>query len=372
MPKRRVHRAQPRDGIHYRELTKLKEVGDIADDLVEPGKQNVKSQRKAKRVDFGRLDNNEVETPDNVLDDIRAEFGSFFDPCPFMGKGKLPEFDALKEEELSWQEFNFVNPPYDDIGPWTERAYNEMVKRNYSTLVLVPARTGSAYWRDTVWNKCTELRFVTGKIIFKGYNHPSPHQLCCIIYRSEPERIAQSTNVVWPITKVLRDVPAMRAQYPDLWHVVSKARDVQGNYCGRPMTWSWMQGLITADEFIHQLASGELSEIIKTLILPLYGQMLRFMHNQGYLKEHSHVSRRAFALPELLRRIAYQMTTDTETMDHLLNLPLTIQPEYEEYVVSFYEAFMENGYRHCRTANRTHEPYHSYDTEFSLQCIEFK
>ncbi len=371
MPKARVHRAQPRDGIHYRDLAKLREGNEFADELVEPGKQNVKSERKAKRVDFGRLDNNEVETPDNVLEDIRAEFGSFFDPCPYMGKGQKPEFDALKEEELDWQEFNFVNPPYDDIEPWMARAYTEMVKRGHTTLVLVPARTGSAYWRDQVWGKCTEVRFVTGKIIFKGYGHPSPHHMSYVIYRAESERLAQSTNVQWPITKVLRDAPVMRQMYPELWSVVSRARDVQGNYCGRPMAWQWMQDLLTAADFHRQLLSGELSSMIVKLILPLYGHMLQFMRSQKYLSEHSHVSERAFALPELLRRIAYQVSNDEEAMSMLLQEPLVFAPAQADFVVSFYEAFMENANRHFQTANRTHQPYISYDAEFSLQCVEY-
>lgn len=373
----RAHRARPRDGLHYRNLVKMRadSGGQLAtelDAIAEPGQQNAKGTRKAKRVDFGRLDNNEVETPENVLQEICAEFGSFFDPCPFVGKGLTPPYDALREDHLAWQEFNFVNPPYDDIGPWMARAYSEMVKNNFSTLVLVPARTGSAYWRDTVWNKCTEVRFVTGKIIFKGYGHPSPHQMSCVIFRSEPERIAQSVNVEWPITKVLRDNVSMRQLYPALWQVVSEVRDVQGNYTHRPWAWQWMLELYTVEEFYRKVADGTLGQLTVELILPLYGVMLTFMKTQGYLTEHHHVSVREFPLPELLRRLAYDVSTDEAMMDSLLSRPVVIKPEHKQFVFSFYEAFMENAYIHSQTANRTHRTYTSYDTEFSLHCIEFK
>ena len=48
-------------------------------------------------------------TPDQLLDDIRAEFEINFDPCPYP---KPDDFDGLTAE---WGSSNYVNPPFGSI-----------------------------------------------------------------------------------------------------------------------------------------------------------------------------------------------------------------------------------------------------------------
>lgn len=384
MRKRHAREARPRDGIHYRDLQKLADnVNGNADMLTvdgidlealvnTPGEQGAVGMRKAKRRDFGRLDNNEVETPPNIIEMITAEFGSFFDPCPYMGKNKKPLFDALSEEELTWGEFNYVNPPYDFIDPWVARAHNEMVKYGNSTLVFVPARTGSAYWRDNVWGKCTELRFLTGKVLFVGYEHPSPHQLVCIIYLSKRELLNHHTNSLWPLGKLLKEDAALRSQYPELWTIVAKAQDVVGNFTGRDRVWQWMKELYTADDLMEQIASQSLGKMTYELILPLYARMLRFMLRRALFIQHAHESKRAFALPELLRRMASMLAGNRAFMNKFECMPLPLdRPSAVGFVVSFYEAFMENASIHYENSQRSHKTRNSFDGEYQMWCIEF-
>jgi len=43
-------------------------------------------------------------TPKRLLEEIRQEFGEFFDPCPLNA-----DFDGLN---IGWKEINYINPPY--------------------------------------------------------------------------------------------------------------------------------------------------------------------------------------------------------------------------------------------------------------------
>lgn len=48
-------------------------------------------------------------TPDELMDELQAEFGFDFDPCPYP---KPEDFDGLTAE---WGQSNYVNPPFGAI-----------------------------------------------------------------------------------------------------------------------------------------------------------------------------------------------------------------------------------------------------------------
>ncbi len=59
-----------------------------------------------------------------------------------------PETDGLLQ---SWDYGGavFCNPPYGrEIGKWVEKAYNEAMKIKYPVVLLIPARTDTAYFHD--------------------------------------------------------------------------------------------------------------------------------------------------------------------------------------------------------------------------------
>jgi hypothetical protein len=73
-----------------------------------------------------------------LLEAIRAEFGDFYDPCPFP---RPKNFNGLK---VDWQKVNYVNPPFygevvdgEKVGmtAWTRKAIEEQAKGNTSILV---------------------------------------------------------------------------------------------------------------------------------------------------------------------------------------------------------------------------------------------
>jgi len=114
-------------------------------------------------------DNDYYLTPRSLLQDIRQEFGEFFDPCP-----RLPEFDGLN---IDWNKVNFVNPPYSRHlkESFIKKAYEEQKKGNTSILLL-PVRTSSKVFHDIVLPNA-ELRFFRGRITFinpRDHGKPAP------------------------------------------------------------------------------------------------------------------------------------------------------------------------------------------------------
>jgi DNA (cytosine-5)-methyltransferase 1 len=62
-------------------------------------------------------------------------------------------------------DWNWLNPPYADIEPWVRRAFQESVRCNAQTLVLIPASVGANYWRDWVDGKARVL-LLNGRLAF--------------------------------------------------------------------------------------------------------------------------------------------------------------------------------------------------------------
>ena len=110
-------------------------------------------------------------TPNHIIEQLTEEFGELFDPCP-----NNPTFDGLK---LDWAticlvgSYNavFVNPPYTkgQIKNWVKKAYEES-KKGITVIMLIPPYTDTIYFHDYIYHKA-ELRFIKGRLKFKGYNN---------------------------------------------------------------------------------------------------------------------------------------------------------------------------------------------------------
>tara|TARA_Y100000310_G_C20578842_1_gene761923 strand:+ start:578 stop:967 length:390 start_codon:yes stop_codon:yes gene_type:complete len=107
-------------------------------------------------------------TPKHIIRQLTAEFGPLFDPCP-----PDPTFDGLK---IDWVSVSFVNPPFDKIALWCEKAFNECMK-GVTVYLLIPARTDTKYFHKWVLPMAKEIRFYQGRLKFddglKGATFPS-------------------------------------------------------------------------------------------------------------------------------------------------------------------------------------------------------
>ena len=84
----------------------------------------------------------------------------------------------------------WCNPPYGrETGKWVRKAYEE--SRSGTTVVLlIPARTDTAYFHDYIYGKA-EIRFVRGRLHFtdeEGNAYaPAPFPSMLVIYNPKKE-----------------------------------------------------------------------------------------------------------------------------------------------------------------------------------------
>lgn len=123
------------------------------------------------------------QTPKYFLEGIRRSYGEYFDPCP-----PNPTFDGLA---IDWplDKPVFVNPPYGDIKTWAKKCA-EQSNRGVFVLLLIPARTCTAYFHDYIL-PYADIEFIRGRIKFEhpltgtGKTAPFPSILCR--YHCAPE-----------------------------------------------------------------------------------------------------------------------------------------------------------------------------------------
>ncbi len=110
------------------------------------------------------------QTPADLYSSLDKEFGFTLDPCPNGGTDGL---------ERSWASHRvYCNPPYGrEIRKWIEKA-----KEAEIAVYLLPARTDTKWWHELAM-KATEIRFLRGRLKFKGAKHGAPFPSVILIYR---------------------------------------------------------------------------------------------------------------------------------------------------------------------------------------------
>lgn len=109
--------------------------------------------------------NDDWATPDYILQNVRKEFGDFFDPCPL--RHDLSEWNGLERE---WAQVNFINPPYNNKAKvaFIRKSYEESLKGKICIL-LIPVTTEIPIFHELIFPHA-EVRFIKGRVKFKGYN----------------------------------------------------------------------------------------------------------------------------------------------------------------------------------------------------------
>lgn len=110
-------------------------------------------------------------TPPDLLAEIRAFMGDYYDPCPADPKARENGLAVI------WHGRVFCNPPYGrEIGAWIRKAMTEPVEE---IILLVPARTDAAWFQSLFGHS---ICFIRGRLKFSGAteNAPFPNAL---VYR---------------------------------------------------------------------------------------------------------------------------------------------------------------------------------------------
>jgi len=107
----------------------------------------------------------------------------------------LGYFDLpMNSLEQSWRQlsgWNWLNPPFDKITPWVQKAAMESLYGAHIAM-LVPASVGSNWWNDYVTRNSYQL-FLNGRITFQGCVTPYPKDCALLLYTP----MIRSGNATW-------------------------------------------------------------------------------------------------------------------------------------------------------------------------------
>jgi len=133
------------------------------------------------------------ETPEKLIEALEQEFGEIeLDPCATRWTAKADWYFGLDQEgerhdglAVVWEtSFAYVNPPYGrNIGKWVEKCCREVREGNAELVVaLLPVATDTRWWRWFV-TEATEVRFLKGRVHFKGAAGPAPFASAIVVWR---------------------------------------------------------------------------------------------------------------------------------------------------------------------------------------------
>jgi hypothetical protein len=105
------------------------------------------------------------KTPDDLMGEIMAFLGTFYDPCP-----AEPDHDAFALP--CWPGRVYMNPPYgrNIIDRWIARALREATEE---LIMLIPARTDTR-WFQPLFVAADAMCFVRGRLHFSGHEDAAP------------------------------------------------------------------------------------------------------------------------------------------------------------------------------------------------------
>ncbi|MDE7194577.1 MAG: phage N-6-adenine-methyltransferase [Oscillospiraceae bacterium] len=113
-------------------------------------------------------------TPQSFFDNLNEEFHFVLDAAATAKTAKCPMYFTPETDGLSqsWDRGGavFCNPPYGrEISKWVKKAYAETARTKNPIVMLLPARTDTAYFHDYIYGKA-EIRFIRGRLKFSDEN----------------------------------------------------------------------------------------------------------------------------------------------------------------------------------------------------------
>jgi phage N-6-adenine-methyltransferase len=125
----------------------------------------------------------EWSTPQELFDELDAEFDFELDVCATAGNAKCNRYFTQADDGLAqkWRGVCWMNPPYGaGIGAWVRKAYESSLL-GATVVCLLPARTDTRWWQDCC--AAGEVRFLRGRLRFNGANTGAPFPSAVVVFR---------------------------------------------------------------------------------------------------------------------------------------------------------------------------------------------
>jgi len=128
----------------------------------------------------------EWSTPQDFFDELNKEFNFTLDPCATPENAKCEKYYTREDDGLKqdWSgETVFCNPPYGKvIKNWVKKCYEESRKPNTTVVMLIPARTDTAWFHDYIYHKAKEIRFIRGRLKFGDAKNSAPFPSMVVVF----------------------------------------------------------------------------------------------------------------------------------------------------------------------------------------------
>ncbi len=125
-------------------------------------------------------DTDERSTPQELFDELDAEFHFTLDVCAMSHNAKCVKYYNFQQDGLvqSWEgEICWMNPPYSNIPSWLYKAAWEMINHNVTTIAILPMDSSTHWFHDFIWDKSThspragiQIRFPDKRYKFNNTN----------------------------------------------------------------------------------------------------------------------------------------------------------------------------------------------------------
>ena len=130
-------------------------------------------------------------TPQELFERLNTRYNFTLDPCASKYNHKCAEYYTREQDGLAqdWGGHSvFCNPPYGrNIGKWIKKASEEAAKPNTTVVLLLPARTDTAWFHDYIYKKA-DVEFLSGRLKFGGCGNSAPFPSMIVTMRKEAEK----------------------------------------------------------------------------------------------------------------------------------------------------------------------------------------
>lgn len=128
----------------------------------------------------------EWATPQALFDELDSEFNFNLDPCASANNHKCADY-YTKEDDGLMQDWGgrrvFCNPPYGrKVAEWVRKCSEESRKADTLVVMLIPARTDTAYFHDYIYHKVKEIRFIRGRLHYNDGKQAAPFPSMIVIF----------------------------------------------------------------------------------------------------------------------------------------------------------------------------------------------
>ena len=134
--------------------------------------------------------NDSWETPDDLFAELDDEFHFTLDACANSENKKCDVYFTKEKDGLlmPWEGVVWCNPPYGhSVGRWVQKA-SESAKGDATVVMLLFARTDTKWFHEYIYNKPgVEVRFIKGRLRFKGAKHNAFFPSMIVIFRGYAE-----------------------------------------------------------------------------------------------------------------------------------------------------------------------------------------